>query len=252
VHDPRGKAQPADVSQYRLGCDLRRRKAADTVGAIISAAETGAPGATVVTLGEGTTRPSQVKTRPVYFRIYSRRVYAPFREACSQRRLALNVSDPFARNFIASMARRGARKPANKLAQDQPLEAGCMAHRLGSVPGPRPINGVVVKAATALLAIQTIRNRCHATSPRNGRKLWCLSYRMCGELNTDRRIEMRKISLFAIAAALILAGVGAWAASTTQARVDTPPGPGVDNIQLMMNARDLPTEHWVDYSVVFN
>jgi hypothetical protein len=75
---------------------------------------------------------------------------------------------------------------------------------------------------------------------------------MCGELNTDRRIQMRRISLFAVAAALILAGVGSWAASITQARVDTPPGPGVDNIQLMMNARDLPTEHWVDYSVVFN
>jgi hypothetical protein len=76
---------------------------------------------------------------------------------------------------------------------------------------------------------------------------------MCGELNTDRRIEMRKISLFAVAAALILAGVGSWAASTTQARVDTPPpGPGIDTYQLMMNAKDLPTEHWVDYSVVFN
>jgi hypothetical protein len=74
---------------------------------------------------------------------------------------------------------------------------------------------------------------------------------MCGELNTDRRIEMRKISLFAVAAALILAGVGSWAASTPQARVDTPPGPGVDTFQLTMNARDLPTEHWVDYSFVF-
>jgi hypothetical protein len=75
---------------------------------------------------------------------------------------------------------------------------------------------------------------------------------MCGELNTDRRFEMRKISLFAVAAALILAGVGSWAASTTQARVDTPPGPGVDTLQLMMmNATDLPTEHWVDYSFVF-
>jgi hypothetical protein len=63
---------------------------------------------------------------------------------------------------------------------------------------------------------------------------------------------MRKISLFAVAAALILAGVGSWAASTPhQARVDTPPGPGVDTFQLTMNARDLPTEHWTDYSFVF-
>jgi hypothetical protein len=29
------------------------------------------------------------------------------------------------------------------------LKQVVMAHRLGSVPGPRPINGVVVKAATA-------------------------------------------------------------------------------------------------------
>jgi len=63
---------------------------------------------------------------------------------------------------------------------------------------------------------------------------------------------MRKISLFAVAAALILAGFGSWAVSTTQARVENPVGPGIDTFQLMMNARDLPTEHWVDYSLVFN
>jgi hypothetical protein len=33
---------------------------------------------------------------------------------------------------------------------------------------------------------------------------------------------MRKVSLFAAAAAFILAGVGSWAASTTHARVDAP------------------------------
>jgi hypothetical protein len=75
---------------------------------------------------------------------------------------------------------------------------------------------------------------------------------MCGELNTDRRIQMRKISLFAVAAALILAGIGSWAASTTQARVDTPARAGVDTFQIMINASNLPTSHYVDYSLVFN
>jgi hypothetical protein len=37
---------------------------------------------------------------------------------------------------------------------------------------------------------------------------------------------MRKISLFAVGAALIMAGVASWTASTTQARIGTPPGLG--------------------------
>jgi hypothetical protein len=63
---------------------------------------------------------------------------------------------------------------------------------------------------------------------------------------------MRKISLFAVATALILAGVGAWATSTPHARLDTSAEAGVDPGQILMNTRDLPTEHYVDYSVVFN
>jgi hypothetical protein len=62
--------------------------------------------------------------------------------------------------------------------------------------------------------------------------------------------------LFAAAAALILAGIlagiGAWAASTTQARFDIPVAAGLDPSQMMMNGPDLPTEHYVDYSFVFN
>ena len=64
-------------------------------------------------------------------------------------------------------------------------------------------------------------------------------------------IHMRKISLFAAAAALILAGIGAWAASTTQARVDIPVEAGLGALQMMANGRDLPIEHYVDYSFVF-
>lgn len=62
---------------------------------------------------------------------------------------------------------------------------------------------------------------------------------------------MRKISLFAIAAALILAGVGAWATSSTYARLETPAEASVDPLAMMKNARDLPTAEFVDYSFVF-
>jgi hypothetical protein len=62
---------------------------------------------------------------------------------------------------------------------------------------------------------------------------------------------MRKISL-ATAIALMLAGVGVWATSTTQARIDVPAGAQINPSQIMMGARHLPVEHWDDYSLVFN
>jgi hypothetical protein len=65
---------------------------------------------------------------------------------------------------------------------------------------------------------------------------------------------MRKIGLVAAAAALIVAGVGAWVATTSQARVIAPIGvkAAIDPLQIMMTARNLPTEEFVDYSFVFN
>jgi hypothetical protein len=64
---------------------------------------------------------------------------------------------------------------------------------------------------------------------------------------------MRKITLFAVAVVLILAGVGGWVASTTHARFEAPVGGGgIDLSQITMNAPDLPTEEFVDYSFVFN
>jgi hypothetical protein len=64
---------------------------------------------------------------------------------------------------------------------------------------------------------------------------------------------MRKISLVA-AIALMLAGVGVWATSTTQARLDAPARAQINPLQMqnMMGARHLPVEHWDDYSLVFN
>ena len=65
---------------------------------------------------------------------------------------------------------------------------------------------------------------------------------------------MRKISLYAIAAAVILTGaLGVWAASTThtQARI-APTSSRIDTMQMMSGAGNLPTEHFADYSLVFN
>ena len=55
---------------------------------------------------------------------------------------------------------------------------------------------------------------------------------------------MRKINFLTVAAALILAGVGTWAASTTHASVAAPRQ--IDPFQMMMSAQDLPTQQEVD------
>jgi hypothetical protein len=62
---------------------------------------------------------------------------------------------------------------------------------------------------------------------------------------------MRKISLFAVAAALIATGFGVWAASPTNARVSPSIGQGIQPFQLMVNAKGLPTEEFADYTFVF-
>ena len=65
---------------------------------------------------------------------------------------------------------------------------------------------------------------------------------------------MRKISLFAgVVAVLVLIGVGAWidGAGTS---ISTPAlaASTIDPYAMMVSAKDLPTSHYVDYSVVFN
>ena len=62
---------------------------------------------------------------------------------------------------------------------------------------------------------------------------------------------MRKISLVT-AIALMLAGVGIWATSTTRARIDVPADAQINPLQITMGARDLPVAHYDDYSLVFN
>ena len=59
---------------------------------------------------------------------------------------------------------------------------------------------------------------------------------------------MRKTSLFAVAAAFIFAGIGVWVASPTHARVEVAiEDHSIDPFQMMLNARDLPVEHWEAY-----
>ena len=59
---------------------------------------------------------------------------------------------------------------------------------------------------------------------------------------------MRKISMFA--AALVLIGIGAWALTTNQHVAASTPG--IDALQMMANAKDLPAAQYVDYTFVFN
>jgi hypothetical protein len=65
---------------------------------------------------------------------------------------------------------------------------------------------------------------------------------------------MRKTGSFAVvAAALILAGIGGWGASNTQAaRVATATSIGINPFQMMTNARHLDTDLYQDFSLVFH
>jgi hypothetical protein len=55
----------------------------------------------------------------------------------------------------------------------------------------------------------------------------------------------------ASAAALIVACVGGWMISDTQARVAAPATVQVDPFTMMTGAKQMPTEHFADYSFVF-
>jgi hypothetical protein len=62
---------------------------------------------------------------------------------------------------------------------------------------------------------------------------------------------MRKTTLFAVAAALIATGFGVWATAPTNARVSPSIGQGIEPFKLMMNAKELPSVEFVDYTFVF-
>ena len=85
---------------------------------------------------------------------------------------------------------------------------------------------------------------------------------MLAEISSDRSghelaIHPRQVAgqklLFSVSiAALILACVAGWAISDTQARVAAPATAQIDPFKVMTSATELPTEHFADYSFVFN
>jgi hypothetical protein len=62
---------------------------------------------------------------------------------------------------------------------------------------------------------------------------------------------MRKFGFLAVTA-LILAGVGGRVVSTTQARIAGPvSATRIDVSQIMTVAKNMPTDHFADYSLIF-
>jgi hypothetical protein len=61
---------------------------------------------------------------------------------------------------------------------------------------------------------------------------------------------MRKISIIAVTAAVIATGFGVWAAAPTNARAPST-SQGIEPLQLMMNAKGLHAEEFVDYTFVY-
>jgi hypothetical protein len=62
---------------------------------------------------------------------------------------------------------------------------------------------------------------------------------------------MRNTTLFAFAPGLIAIGFGVWAASPANAPASPSIGQGIEPLQLMMNAKDLPTAEFADFTFVF-
>jgi hypothetical protein len=62
---------------------------------------------------------------------------------------------------------------------------------------------------------------------------------------------MRKIGLFAFSPALIAVGFGVWAASPAKAPVSPAIVQGIDPLLMMVNAKEMPTVEFVDYTFVF-
>jgi hypothetical protein len=72
-----------------------------------------------------------------------------------------------------------------------------------------------------------------------------------GELNAEGN-NMRKISFFGGVAVLVLIGVGAWIAVGTSTSTSALAASTIDPFAMMTSAKDLPTSHYVDYSLIFN
>ena len=62
---------------------------------------------------------------------------------------------------------------------------------------------------------------------------------------------MRKTIVFSVAAALFAIGFGVWAASPAKAPVSPSIVQGIEPLQMMVNAKELPTVEFADYTFVF-
>ena len=61
------------------------------------------------------------------------------------------------------------------------------------------------------------------------------------QLRTEKN-QMRKVSLFAVAITMLLAGIAAWVSSSHSAVKAAIEPPQIDPFSLMLNAKNLPTE----------
>jgi hypothetical protein len=90
-------------------------------------------------------------------------------------------------------------------------------------------------------------------SDRSGHELAVRPGYVAGRRHPDKEGQMGQKHLFSVSvAALILACVAGWAISDTQARVPAPATVQIDPFTMMTGATQLPTEHFADYSFVFN
>jgi hypothetical protein len=62
---------------------------------------------------------------------------------------------------------------------------------------------------------------------------------------------MRNTTLFAFAPALIAIGFGVWAASPANAPASPSTVQGIEPLKIMVNAKEMPTVEFVDYTFVF-
>ena len=62
---------------------------------------------------------------------------------------------------------------------------------------------------------------------------------------------MRKMGLFAFSPALIAIGFSVWAASPANGPVSSSTVQGIEPLQMMVNAKELPTVEFADYTFVF-
>jgi hypothetical protein len=65
------------------------------------------------------------------------------------------------------------------------------------------------------------------------------------------RTQMRNATLFAFAPALIAIGFGVWAASPANAPASPSMVQGIDPLQMMVSAKEMPTVEYADYTFVF-